>query len=391
MPYYGIFRFWFWQFGSWVEILVDDFLPTRNGNLIYARSEAGNEFWPSLLEKAYAKLHGSYKAIEGGWTIDALTDLTGGVGEMYKLRDFQDRLEELYNHLASAFRKNAFIACGTGKQTDGPDSEKQDGLVAGHAYSITAVNKLTTPRGSVPLVRILNPWGVGEIIEWTGDWSDTSPLWDDIPVWTRESFGFTKKDDGEFWMGFEDFSKRFANVTVLTLGPDFDSDGCVDAGYLKEEKGQWVTGTNAGGSRNNIELYAENPQYPFTITESDVMSNGEDDGEDGICFMLVCLLQKYRRNDRKLGTTLKPIALQIYKSEDPFEPLTTSQFTCESEVAGSGPYVAQRSINLHCQLYPGDYIIIPSTYSANTDGAYMLRIFTESEIEFHSGHRIVSC
>ncbi|GCB72677.1 hypothetical protein scyTo_0002125 [Scyliorhinus torazame] len=54
-PYYGIFRFRFWQFGKWVEILVDDYLPTRDGQLIYARSEADNEFWPSFFEKAFAK------------------------------------------------------------------------------------------------------------------------------------------------------------------------------------------------------------------------------------------------------------------------------------------------------------------------------------------------
>uniref|UniRef100_A0A4W3KD55 Calpain catalytic domain-containing protein n=1 Tax=Callorhinchus milii TaxID=7868 RepID=A0A4W3KD55_CALMI len=54
-PYLGVFRFRFWQFGIWMEILVDDYLPIRNGQLIYARSEAGNEFWPSLFEKAFAK------------------------------------------------------------------------------------------------------------------------------------------------------------------------------------------------------------------------------------------------------------------------------------------------------------------------------------------------
>ncbi|XP_072909091.1 calpain-A-like [Hemitrygon akajei] len=114
-PYYGIFRFRFWQFGKWVEILVDDYLPTRNGKLIYARSEADNEFWPSLFEKAFAKLHGSYKAIEGGWTLDALTDLTGGVGEIYRFSEYTDRFEELYDHLAAASRKNALMTCGTEK------------------------------------------------------------------------------------------------------------------------------------------------------------------------------------------------------------------------------------------------------------------------------------
>jgi calpain-5 len=35
----GIFRFRFYRFGEWVEVVVDDFLPcTMTGELIYSRS-----------------------------------------------------------------------------------------------------------------------------------------------------------------------------------------------------------------------------------------------------------------------------------------------------------------------------------------------------------------
>jgi len=52
----GIFRFNFWHFGRWKEVLVDDRLPTVNGQLIYGQNlSQPNEFWVPLVEKAYAK------------------------------------------------------------------------------------------------------------------------------------------------------------------------------------------------------------------------------------------------------------------------------------------------------------------------------------------------
>ena len=56
--YVGMFHFRFWRYGGWVDVIVDDFLPTLEGKPCFAsfsHEKPTNEYWLPLLEKAYAK------------------------------------------------------------------------------------------------------------------------------------------------------------------------------------------------------------------------------------------------------------------------------------------------------------------------------------------------
>ena len=53
---------------------------------MYGYCQDLGEFWVSLMEKAYAKLHGTYEMLNGGAMNEALVDLTGGVSEKFHLR-----------------------------------------------------------------------------------------------------------------------------------------------------------------------------------------------------------------------------------------------------------------------------------------------------------------
>lgn len=170
--YSGIFHFQFWQYGKWVDIIIDDRLPTHYGQLVYMHSSENNEFWGALLEKAYAKLHGSYEALKGGNTCEAMADFSGGIIEMY---DFEEAPpHDLFQIVEKAFLHQSMLSCSIIPDPNIKEYETPNGLVKGHAYSLTMAKQvdIQTPstKGIIQLLRLRNPWG--NETEWKGAFCD---------------------------------------------------------------------------------------------------------------------------------------------------------------------------------------------------------------------------
>lgn len=76
---FDVHRFHFWQWGRWIEVKVDDRLPTRGDRPAHMHCAQPDVYWAALLEKAYAKLYGGYAFLKYGSVGRALQDLTGAV------------------------------------------------------------------------------------------------------------------------------------------------------------------------------------------------------------------------------------------------------------------------------------------------------------------------
>ncbi|KAL8185566.1 UNVERIFIED_CONTAM: hypothetical protein K2H54_054823, partial [Gekko kuhli] len=134
--YAGIFHFKFWHFGKWVDVVVDDRLPVNEvGQLVFLSSVYKNLFWGALLEKAYAKLCGSYEDLQIGQVSEALVDFTGGVNITIKLAEAPP---DLWDILTRATYSRSLIGCETHL---GKTRVLENGLVAGHAYTMTGIRK----------------------------------------------------------------------------------------------------------------------------------------------------------------------------------------------------------------------------------------------------------
>lgn len=381
--YQGIFRFRFFRCGEWVDVVIDDRLPTRNGQLLFIKSPDQEEYWSALLEKAYAKLAGNYEALDGGNLTDALVDFTGGVAETFDFEgnskyqvDVEAR-EILFNTLKKELKWDSLMCAAiTVKSRDDMEAVTNAGLVKGHAYGVTSVANVKVQDApglftrnyqgmqKVNLIRLRNPWGK---VEWKGPFSDGSPEWAAVPESQKEKLGLSFSEDGEFWIPFELFVEHFSMMSVchIMYGSVL---GSITAGLAPNWsetmfRGDWKVPDLAGGCINNRESFLRNPQYRFDVIKDH--SN-----------VIICLEQPDTRSERSKGgksAEYLAIGFQVLKVEENRK----TRVHIVKDPVDSSTYINSRSVMISKLLKQGRYVIVPTTFNPNVEGEFLLRVYTD--------------
>lgn len=106
----------------------------------------------------------------------------------------------------AAYAKGGILCCGTKDD----DSAEKYGFVKGHAYTILAL--YDSPHR---MLKLRNPWGQKE---WSGRASDNdNQFWSTVSPADKQKMGYTSKNDGIFFMLWDDFVNYFDMVDICKI------------------------------------------------------------------------------------------------------------------------------------------------------------------------------
>eukprot|EP00929_Paragymnodinium_shiwhaense_P006976 TRINITY_DN110929_c0_g1_i1.p1 TRINITY_DN110929_c0_g1~~TRINITY_DN110929_c0_g1_i1.p1 ORF type:complete len:753 (-),score=136.07 TRINITY_DN110929_c0_g1_i1:109-2367(-) len=209
--------------GTWMRVEVDDFVPVGSppkGDLvanapICCRSDSFPfVMWPSLVEKAYAKVHtfrsafshsspadsGGWEALDGGGrTEEALADLTGGVAGRFRTSDVS--ADRLFIYIHELQRDTLFVCRVNEPMCDGNG-------VSLNPYYPNVVNRAVVWEGRTFVQMFCGAPGV-----YDGGLQDNSVPWSLI-----NSTEYPERtSQGYFWITAQDFHAYYDTIFECRL------------------------------------------------------------------------------------------------------------------------------------------------------------------------------
>ena len=391
--------------GKWQFIVLDEYLPVGGGGgLVFGSCRDADSFWVPLLEKAQAKLFGSYGALDGGQTAEALLDLTGEGAETIEVDQEQfgrlmesGQLEKTLKH----WKKSRFLM-GASIVKEGAESEAKlgNGLLAGHAYSVLDVKNPVTEKGFLGLVgnkrqvllKVRNPWGEQE---WTGAWSDGSPEW---TAAVRKQLKHEVKNDGIFWMDMHDFFANFNRLSVVRMYSHrlsiFDHKW-----HSFKFVSEWDE-FSAGGCMNGA-AWIKNPQWALDVLDKDgstvfVYVSQPDrrlHGRQAYDTSIGCYVLRVADNTVRLADKSQILKQELVTHGKEDAHNATFGSLLHDKDAGAPVFVNKRDVGMRVELAAGSYIVMPCTFEADRPMQFSLGVFAErrckvSELQVEATHGV---
>ena len=369
---YGVFIY---LNASWKLVIIDDFLPYTGKKFkkFAFSSSGGKELWVALLEKAWAKINGNYAKIGcGGSPTEIFDVLTEAYTEQVQINPYYK--DYIWETMINAEKNGYIMTAGTSSDIVNLNLDEV-GLSPGHAYTVLGVMEIDTGKGVEKVVRLRNPYGNGEF---NGDWSDYSSKW--TPE-LKKKYNLVIKDDGDFYMAFDDFLTYYITLGVCKLHPGYKTTTLkvraptqaritkvtVNQGevhsflqiYQKNPRVPLKDGSKSKLVYNFLMLLDENFNYIYSVSNSNMHNGIEQKLKEGTYYLVSDVNYRYANKNKKnfsyVITCYSQIALNL---ED-----VTSKFDLTN--------VIQTAVYSYCRCY------VPPTKCSN--GVYLYRAATNMD------------
>ena len=198
----GAVVIYFRVFGRRTPVLIDTLIPFNGSEPYFSRPINRNKSaWFCLVEKAFAKLNGSYTNIISGFFSESFYSLFGYYKKAFNYTpDITKNTLKILQYQYRGCLMDAAISTDDDAKTRAAEGFN---LVTGHSYLMMKVRKHD---GKI-FFQLRNPWGHKE---WSGDFSKDSQLW--TPE--LEQVLHNDQQDGRFWIPEKDFFTHFTESDV---------------------------------------------------------------------------------------------------------------------------------------------------------------------------------
>ena len=249
------------------------------------------------------------------------------------------------------------------------------GILFNHAYGIQQIREVD----GLELIRIRNPWGQGE---WTGKFADEDEAWDDQKG-LKEKLGYVFKNDGNWWMRYDDFCAHFNKLYLCKIFPSTWSQYSIPGEWRENTAGGPYPFETLSSEENKEESikndtndrWFNNPQYRISVTKK---SN-----------VILSLMQEDEKISKRPFIPVNFLVVRVKSKRDRLWEIKKEDIVLEA-AAGSQRF-AQREITKNCVLYPEHekkpvhYMIIPNTDSSQNkkeeERPFFLRVFSSEPID----------